>query len=209
MRRRYRAGRVRSSPAAASCSEHPSRTQRTGAPLCASARLGRPARMPAHRFFWGQKPRTPGVIDKACLSQWWPARFVVDDVAYTSAEQWMMAEKARLMGDASTRAKILATDDPATVKALGREVTPYDETLWVAQRLDVVTRGSIAKLDQNAELKAFLLSTGDDVLVEASPKDTVWGIGLAENDPRAGDPAQWRGENLLGQALMRARAALR
>lgn len=162
-------------------------------------------------YFWGHTAKS-AVVDKACLSQWWPASFTLDGVTYASAEMYMMAEKARLMGDDETRAQILAAPDAKTVKAFGRAVRNYDESVWARERFDVVTRGSVAKFGQNADLRAFLVGTalGDDgaVLVEAAPNDAVWGIGVAESDPRARDPREWPGTNLLGFALMRARASL-
>lgn len=158
-------------------------------------------------YFWGHTAKS-AVVDKACLSQWWPASFTLDGVRYASAEMYMMAEKARLMGDDDTRAKILAATDPKTVKALGRAVRNYDESVWARERFDVVTRGSVAKFGENADLLAFLVSTHDAILVEAAPNDAVWGIGVAESDPRARAPREWPGTNLLGFALMRARATL-
>jgi hypothetical protein len=164
---------------------------------------GRPV---SFRFFWGH--RGHGLGDHV-LSQWWPCRFTHDGVSYTSAEQWMMAEKARLSGDENTLAQILAEHDPSTIKKLGRRVSPYDDARWVAHRFDAVVAGSVLKFGQNAALRRYLLDTGDDVLVEASPLDTVWGIGLGATSPLARDAKTWRGENLLGFALGRAREKLR
>jgi len=160
-------------------------------------------------FFWGHTPKAPPAVDASCLSQWFPAAFEVDGVAYKTAEHFMMAEKARLFGDDATRARILAAHHPAEAKKLGREVRGFDEERWQAARFELVTQGNLAKFGQDDALRAYLLSTGATVLVEASPTDTVWGIGLAANDPAASEPAEWRGLNLLGFALMRARAILR
>ncbi|MEL6346349.1 MAG: NADAR family protein [Myxococcota bacterium] len=151
-------------------------------------------------FFW--KPPAP-------YSQWTMSRFTVDGVSYTCAEQFMMAEKARLFQDDAVRRQILATADPRQQRKLGRKVRGFVETVWVAQREDVVYRASLAKFRQNNTLRAALLGTGDLILVEASPYDRIWGIGLHSVDPRAEDPAQWQGLNLLGKTLMRARATLR
>ena len=142
-------------------------------------------------------------------SQWYPSVFDVDGVSYSCAEQFMMAEKARLFGDEETRKLILAADHPAAQKALGRAVTPFDEARWTGACREIVFRGNIAKFEQNAELRDLLLATGDKTLVEASPKDRIWGIGLAADDPRATNRSAWRGKNWLGEALMRARAELR
>ena len=120
----------------------------------------------------------------------------------------MMAEKARLFGDEAALARILASADPREVKRLGRGVTSYDPDRWAARRFDAVTEGNVAKFGQNPALLKFLLGTGDRVLVEASPDDAVWGIGVAESDPRASSPHRWPGENLLGFALMEVRKRL-
>jgi ribA/ribD-fused uncharacterized protein len=121
----------------------------------------------------------------------------------------MMAEKARIFDDVEARAEILATPDPAQQKRLGRRVRRYDEATWVRSRFDIVTAGNIAKFSQGRRLGDYLCATGDAILVEASPTDVIWGIGLAAQDPGATTPSAWRGENLLGFALMRARAFLK
>ena len=164
---------------------------------------------PEYLLFWGHRPFPSGEIGKPCLSQWWPVSFTVDGDRYASAEHFMMAEKARLFGDEATRAQILKAADPAAAKRLGRRVRGFDEGRWEAERFEIVVRGSRAKFEQNPPLREFLLGTGDRVLVEASPVDRIWGIGMAADDPRAGDPEQWRGLNLLGFALMEARSLLR
>lgn len=149
-------------------------------------------------FFWSGWP-----------SQWYPSVFDVDGVTYSCAEQFMMAEKARLFGDKATLKEILRADHPATHKALGRAVTPFDEARWNGACREIVYRGNMAKYEQNDDLRALLLDTGDKTLVEASPKDRIWGIGLAADDPRATKRSAWRGKNWLGEALMRVRADLR
>ena len=149
-------------------------------------------------FFWAGWP-----------SQWHPCTFTVDGVTYTCAEQFMMAEKAALFGDDAVRAKVLASTDPRKQKALGRQVRNFDHDRWTAACRDVVHRGNLAKFGHDAELRGRLLATGDRRLVEASPVDRIWGIGLAADDPRAADPSQWRGTNWLGEALDRVRQALR
>lgn len=162
-----------------------------------------------YRYFWGHRARGDGALSESCFSQWWPCRFVVDGQEYRSAEQFMMASKARLFVDQDSVEAILASTDPKEIKALGRKVAGFDERRWAEARLDLVTMGNVAKFGQDPSLRQFLLATGDDVLVEASPVDPVWGIGLAQSDARAADPREWRGLNLLGFALMRARAILK
>ncbi len=152
---------------------------------------------------------TPGAVTAACLSQWFPCRFEVEGVAYRSSEQWMMAGKARLFGDAAALEQILATDSPAEAKRLGRLVRGFDGAQWATHRLSLVARGNLEKFGQNPALRAFLLGTGDAILIEAAPRDTIWGIGLGRQNPWVTKPEKWRGLNLLGFALMQARATLR
>ncbi|MBK8980187.1 MAG: NADAR family protein [Planctomycetes bacterium] len=144
----------------------------------------------------------------AVFSQWTPSRFEVDGVGYSHAEQFMMAEKARLFGDEAMLAKILASDDPREQKRLGQAVREFDEATWVAQRLAIVVRGNLAKFGQSERRRTLLLATGDRTLVEASPVDRIWGIGLRADHPDAQQPSRWRGLNLLGQALMAVREQL-
>lgn len=160
-------------------------------------------------YFWGHRPQRDGSVGAGCLSQWWPAAFTVDGRTYATAEHWMMWHKATLFGDAGIAERILASAHPHRAKTLGRQVRGFDEATWTTRRYDIVVAGSVAKFGQHEELRRFLLGTGERVLVEASPVDRIWGIGLAADDPRAADPTRWRGDNLLGFALMDARAALR
>jgi ribA/ribD-fused uncharacterized protein len=159
-------------------------------------------------MFWGHRPQPDGSIGQGCLSQWWPCRFVVDGVEYASAEHWMMAAKARLFDDPEALAQILAASTPAEAKKLGRLVRGFDEQIWAAQRFDLVVQGNVAKFGQDEALRGFLLSTDNRVLVEASPRDRLWGIGMGAGNEAATDPARWRGLNLLGFALMEARERL-
>jgi ribA/ribD-fused uncharacterized protein len=163
---------------------------------------------PKWLMFWGHQPQRDGSIGPGALSQWWPCAFTVDGVRYASAEHWMMAAKARLFEDGASRAAILAAPTPAQAKGLGRLVRDFDDRRWAAARVDLVVEGNVAKFGQDPGLCAYLLGTGQRVLVEASPRDRVWGIGLGASDERATDPARWRGENLLGFALMEARDRL-
>jgi ribA/ribD-fused uncharacterized protein len=164
---------------------------------------------PEFLFFWGHTASPGQAVGKWVLSQWWPVEFTVDGVRYASAEHFMMAEKARLFDDKEMLERILASETPADAKKLGRAVKDFDQDAWVRARYDIVVRASTAKFGQHPDLRDFLLATGNKVLVEAAPRDTIWGIGLGADNPRAQDPAQWRGQNLLGFALMDARAHLR
>ncbi|MEU8309974.1 NADAR family protein [Actinomadura sp. NPDC048955] len=166
-------------------------------------RLQEQGERPKFLFFWGHQ--TPG---RGYLSQWWPSPFTVGGVTYATAEHYMMAEKARLFGDEETAAAILAAPHPRRAKDLGRRVRDFDEQTWRDNRVTIVTKAGEAKFAQNKDLRDYLAGTGDRVLVEASPLDRVWGIGLTADDPRAEHPASWQGENLLGFALMTARETL-
>ncbi|MGQ5223758.1 NADAR family protein [Streptomyces sp. yara] len=159
--------------------------------------------------FWGHRPLPEGRIGASCLSQWWPSPFTVDGVEYATAEHWMMAAKARLFGDAEGERRVLAAGHPAAAKKAGRLVRGFDEEVWRRERFGIVVEGSVHKFAAHGELRSFLLDTGDRVLVEASPVDRVWGIGLAADADAANDPTRWRGPNLLGFALMEARRRLR
>lgn len=158
--------------------------------------------------FWGHRPQPDGRVGASCLSQWWPSPFVVGGVSYATAEHWMMAAKARIFGDAAAELRALEAPNPALAKKAGRLVRGFDEPVWERERFAVVVEGSVHKFAAHPALRAFLLGTGERVLVEASPMDRVWGIGLAADDERASDPRHWRGPNLLGFALMAARERL-
>jgi ribA/ribD-fused uncharacterized protein len=170
------------------------------------ARSGRPLK---YLFFWGHRPQRDGSLGTGCLSQWWPSAFTVEGVRFATAEHFMMWRKALLFGDEESAVRIVAASHPRQAKMLGRRVRGFDEQTWVGARRAIVREASVAKFGQRPELRDFLLGTGERILVEASPTDRIWGIGLAATDERAADPARWRGLNLLGFALMEARAQLR
>src|SRR5512139_2345180 len=142
------------------------------------------------------------------FSQWYPCTFTVGANTFHCAEQYMMHGKALLFADTETAAKILAADHPRQHKALGRKVKPFDDATWKRERIAIVRAGNHAKFTQNAELLDKLLATAGTTLVEASPYDKIWGIGLGEKDPRAQDPKQWKGRNLLGYVLTELRDEL-
>lgn len=163
---------------------------------------------PEFLFFWGHTSKEQKV-GKHVLSQWWPAMFSVGGHTYATAEHYMMAQKAELFDDQETLAAILSSTAPSQAKRLGRGVRGFEDERWNAHRFDVAVRGNLAKFGQNPELRDWLLATGDTLLVEASPVDRIWGIGLAADDGRARDPHSWQGLNLLGFALMKARGSLK
>lgn len=151
------------------------------------------------------------------FSQWEPCYFVIDDVEYNCAEQFMMAEKAGLFEDADTLEMIMDTDVPRTQKALGRQVDGFEKSVWEDDDetdngrpycWNVVWRGSEAKFGQNAYLLQQLLETEGTTLVEASPEDPIWGIGLAEGHPNCFSRETWQGLNWLGEILTDLRGHL-
>lgn len=160
-------------------------------------------------FFWGHQPSKDGTLTKTCFSQWWESAFIVDGIEYQSAEHWMMAKKALLFNDEVIFNKIIVTKSPAEAKKLGREVQNYNDEIWLQNRYAIVKEGNFHKFSQHADLKEFLLSTADRVLVEASPVDAIWGIGMASDHHDVHHPEKWRGLNLLGFALMEVRDELK
>lgn len=158
------------------------------------------------RLFWGHSGHGVGPW---VLSQWWEAPFTVAGVTYPTAEHWMMAEKARFFADAASVAPILAARTPGAAKALGRKVTGFDQEDWERVRLAIVRTGNMEKFGQHPALRDWLLTTGDVVLVEASPRDAVWGIGMSATNPDVQRVAAWRGHNLLGFVLTEVRRRLR
>ena len=163
---------------------------------------------PQFVFFWSHTSPV-AAIGNECLSQWYPAPFIIDGVSYRSAEQYMMAEKARLFGDREAVHRILETNDPHVAKEVGRQVSRFSERTWQERRFEIVVTGNEAKFSQNIALRQFLAGTGRCILAEASPTDEIWGIGLAADDLGATDPLAWRGHNLLGFALMHVRSRMR
>lgn len=155
-------------------------------------------------FFWGHS-KDEGGITKSCLSQWYECEFTVDGIKYRTAEQYMMAQKAKLFGDEEIFGMIMNARGPHDYKRLGRKVRNFEQETWDKNKLKIVAQGSAAKFSQNEKLGEFLKSTGKSIIVEASPNDSIWGIRMRIDDPGIGDPANWKGENLLGRALMAAR----
>jgi len=142
------------------------------------------------------------------FSQWYRCVFTAGEHTFNCAEQYMMHGKALLFADADVAMKILAADHPREHKALGRKVKNFDDATWKRGREAIVLAGNRAKFTQNKELLELLLATHGTTLVEASPYDKIWGIGLAATDPRAQDPKQWKGQNLLGKILTTLRDEL-
>lgn len=159
-------------------------------------------------YFWGHTNKSNEAVGKFCFSQWHDSPFAVDGVTYKTAEHWMMAKKALLFGDSEIFEKIVLTEKPAAVKDLGRKISGFVDKIWTAERYEIVKAGNLHKFKQHPELSAYLLGTGNRILVEASPVDRIWGIGLAQDHADASNPNRWLGLNLLGFALMEVRDIL-
>ena len=153
-------------------------------------------------LFWSHQSKK-NQITKSCLSQWYPCKFKDDDFEYNTAEQYMMIQKAKLFEDNEILNEIIKAKSPKEYKALGRKVKNFNRKKWDEKKLNIVFNGNMLKFSQNEELKNFLLSTNDKILAEASPYDKIWGIGIGEDDKDAYNIEKWKGENLLGIALMK------
>ena len=159
-------------------------------------------------FFWGHRPSTDGSVTKSCFSQWFNCKFTIDGIQYTTAEQYMMSQKALLFGDTTIYNEIMNASHPDKFKALGRKIKGFKEEIWDNNKTDIVIRGNLAKFSQNKDLKDFLLSSKKSILVEASPYDKIWGIGMSADNENIENPHKWRGKNLLGFCLMEVRDKL-
>lgn len=143
-----------------------------------------------HVFFWN-----------GIYSQWHLAKMNIDGITFNSCEQYMMFKKALLFEDIEIANLILKETNPREQKNWGRKIQNFDKAIWDANCLSIVYKGNLAKFTQNEKLKEELLGTGDRFLVEASPLDKIWGIGMAEYDEGVDNPLNWKGLNLLGQVL--------
>lgn len=162
-------------------------------------------------FFW--RAASP-------FSQFHPAKFQAsplfitttdDEEGYTflHCEQWMMFNKAKLFKDEKAAAMILKTAEPIKCKRLGRRVENFKEDIWKQENESIVLEGNRFKFTQNPGLLQQLLETEGTTLVEASPRDRLYGIGLSANNPKALDRKTWRGKNLLGETLTKLREELK
>lgn len=160
-----------------------------------------------HVFFYGHKPNNIGVH---IFSQWYPADFVekkgAKQLNFKYTEQYMMAHKALLFDDTVIFKKIMSSSDPGEIKQLGRQVKNFNPTKWGEHKFEIVTEGNRLKFGQNLDMLDRLLKTEEKIIVEASPYDKIWGIGLSIQDAIKIPEDKWPGQNLLGQALMRVRA---
>ena len=158
---------------------------------------------PRYIFFWGHTP--VGAIGVQCFSQWWEGNGFTDgEHTYYTAEHYMMAQKALLFDDKEMFEKIAANTNPRDVKALGRKIKNFNSEVWDEEKLQIVERGNFFKFSQHPALRDFLIA----IIVEASPFDPIWGIGMDANHPDRFYPEKWKGQNLLGIALMSVRELL-
>lgn len=142
------------------------------------------------------------------FSQWYLSTFTIDGIEYNCAEQYMMYQKAILFGDYKMAERILAHKDPHQQKMMGRQVSGFDGKVWADMAKKIVYQGNYAKFSQDKALKKYILKTEGTTLVEASPSDIIWGIGLGMDDPKRFDRQAWRGTNWLGEVLMEVRKEL-
>ena len=160
-------------------------------------------------LFWGHTASIDGRITETCFSQWWEGNpFTENGITYRTAEHYMMARKAQLFGDEEILEKIIESNSPGEAKKLGRMVRGFEQGVWQSHRCEIVIQGNYLKFAQHETLKAFLLNTNRRIIVEASPRDRIWGIGMGKNNPNAENPIHWQGENLLGFCLMEVRDKL-
>ena len=165
---------------------------------------------PQFTFFWKPLTQNYNYIGAGCLSQWqqdYP--FEEDGVEYKTAEHYMMAGKAKLFNDKEYLRKILNSNHPSKTKKLGSQVRGFKNNIWEQHRCDIVIKANYLKFTQHPELKEYLLNTGDNVLVEASPYDRIWGIGMESKHPNSNNVKLWKGINLLGFCLMEVRDQLK
>ncbi len=142
------------------------------------------------------------------LSNWYKSEFVVDNITFSSMEQYMMYKKAICFHDEEIAKKILTIDDVAQIKELGRLVSNYNESYWNGVRQIIIFEGLLEKFSQNEDLKENLKATGKEILAECAVRDRIWGIGLSMKDPDRVEVNKWNGQNLLGYALMMVRERL-
>ena len=143
------------------------------------------------------------------LSNWYPATFTIDGITFSSTEQYIMYRKCKIFGDEESASAILETNDPARQQAIGQGASGFDGTVWNGMKQVVAYRGLLAKFSQNENLKQQLLDTGDAYLVECAHKDIIWACGIRLTEEERFDINKWRGQNILGFALMEVREAIR
>ncbi|GAA4898473.1 NADAR domain-containing protein [Tessaracoccus lubricantis] len=163
---------------------------------------------PHYLLFWGHTPDVPGQLDRGCLSENYQADFEADGEVFRTAQHYVTWRKAQLFGDHHAAQRVLRAEAPTKARAIGRSVRPFNDEVWKRHRFEIAVAANLAKFGAHPHLLQYLKSTGSKILVEASPIDRVWGIGLSSDDPAAREPARWPGLNIQGFALMEARRQL-
>lgn len=143
------------------------------------------------------------------FSQWYNSPFEYNNMKFSCCEQFMMVDKAIIFSDPDSANAILTTKHPQDQKALGRKIKNFEQKLWDKVKLDFVFTGNYLKFTSSEELKETILRTGNSLLVEASPYDKIWGIGLSMSDSRKEDESLWRGQNLLGICITAVREKIK
>ncbi|MFC2661713.1 MAG: NADAR family protein [Eubacterium sp.] len=143
------------------------------------------------------------------LSNWYEAEFTIDGKTFTSIEQYMMYRKAVVFHDEEHAQKVLSLTDAREIKAIGRKVRNYNDTVWNGVRQIIVYEGLMAKFTQNKELRDKLLATGGAILAECNPGDPIWGIAMERDDENRYYMETWKGSNYLGFLLMMVREKLK
>jgi ribA/ribD-fused uncharacterized protein len=159
-------------------------------------------------YFWEHDALSHKGKNEGCCSQWCFSPFSIGDITYSCSEQYMMTEKALLFEDYVAYSAIMNAEHPGEMKAIGKRVANFEESIWKKERMGIVTTANVEKFGQNERLRQWLLDTGNKILVEASPYDKIWGIGYHTLDAPEIKPEDWAGQNLLGWAIMEARKQL-
>lgn len=152
-----------------------------------------------HVYFWN-----------GIYSNWYPCK-IYDEFSklnFENTEQAFMWYKANLFKDDEVKKQIELTGNPKLVKQLGRQIKNYDDVIWNEARFGWMLAVNLMKFSQHQYLRQALIETGTRTMVEASPLDKVWGVGLDENNPLILDERNWQGQNLLGKVLMRVRESI-
>lgn len=155
--------------------------------------------MESFTFFWDEN---------SPFCQWYPSKFIINGINFNCAEQYMMYMKAKFFNDEQIGERILEATSPIEHRSLGRQVKNFNKEKWERVCKKIVYDGNYAKFSQNPGLRAELFHTAATTIVEASPFDRIWGVGLAEDDERILDRKNWRGTNWLGEILTQIREEL-
>lgn len=141
------------------------------------------------------------------FSNWHPSEFSIAGIKFNCVEQYMMFAKAKFFKDEETALKIMKSSNPGEQKALGRTVKNFSAPRWNAIARHTVFVGCNNKFKNNPDLLKELEKTKGTLLVEASPIDCIWGVGLPIG-PDVYDRSKWKGTNWLGEVLTDVRIGI-